>query len=142
MGILGTKVIWKPLSGDQDASKHQILKNGGYINVILKNAQYNSIGSFWQKAFGGSDKITLSANVVFKNGTDMIEATTVQDVREVKANRTYTLGLGGTLALKVPAYCDGIELTAKMTAVKDDAFENSLNLLNSPEFQGALQFDQ
>lgn len=138
MATLGTRKFYKNIN-NTSAAKNQILKNSGYISIVLHSAFYHSKGNFWQTLFGGRDKIALSSTVTYKSSGRTIEAKSIVDKREVKANRNHELGLSRLLALKVPATADGIEMKVELTAVKDDNFENGLNLMNSPEFQKPLQ---
>lgn len=140
MAILGTKKFWKPSKGASATQKeNQILKNAGYINLQLQTVNYMAKGNFWQKTFGGRDNIALATTLKYQSGIDSIEATSVQDVREVKVNKNYNLGLQRNIAVKIPANADAIEIEVKMTAVKSDALQAKFDMLNKPEYQAALQ---
>ncbi len=140
MAILGTKKFWKPAQGDTSTQQNnQILKNAGYINIQLYCVNYMSVGNFWQNTFGGSDKIALATNLKYQSGVDSIEATSVQDVREVKTNKIYNLGLQRNIAVKIPANADAMTIDVRMTAVKDDLLQAKFDMLNKPEYQAALQ---
>lgn len=139
MASLGTRKFYKAFDGKSDAAKNQILKNSGYISIVLHSVFYNSKGNFWQKIFGGVDKIALSSLINYQSGDRTIEARTIQDKREVKAGKNHFLGLSRLVALKVPAIADGLELKVSMTAIRKDNFENGINLMNSKEFQQPLQ---
>lgn len=82
---------------------NQILKNSGYINIQLHCVNYMSIGNFWQKTFGGKDSIALATTLEYQTGVERIEATSVQDVRVVKTDHNYNLGLQRNIAVKIPA---------------------------------------
>ena len=138
MATLGTKKFYSAFN-TQTAEKNQILKNSGYVNIVLHSAFYKSKGNFWQKIFGGSDKIALTSTVTYKSAERSIEAKSIVDKRKVKADRDHQLGLSRLIALKVPTIADGLELKIELTAVKDDNFENGLDLMNSEEFQKPLQ---
>ncbi len=140
MTILGTKKFWMPSPGSTcSQGQDQILKNSGYINIQLFSVNYKSNGNFWQNIFGGSDNIALSTNIKYQTTTENIEATSIQDVRKVDANKTCNLGLQRNITIKVPANADALELTVKITAVKDDKLQAKFDMLNGPEFQAALQ---
>lgn len=140
MAVLGTKKFWKPSVGASTTQKeNQILKNAGYINLQLRTVNYMSVGNFWQTTFGGKDKIALATTLKYQSGVDSIEATSVQDVREVKVNKNYNLGLQRNIAIKIPANADAIEIEVKMTAVKNDSLQAKFDMLNQPEYQSALQ---
>ncbi len=140
MAILGTKKFWKPAVGASPSQKeNQILKNSGYLNLQLTSVNYMSKGNFWQNTFGGRDKIALATNLKYQTGVETIEATSVQDVREVKVNKNYNLGLNRNIAVKIPLNADAISIDVKMTAVKDDLLEAKFDMLNKPEYQSALQ---
>lgn len=139
MGSLGTRKFYKTFDGTSDVGSNQILKNSGYISIVLHSVFYNSKGNFWQKVFGGSDKIVLTSSISYQSTAKTIEAKTIQDKRTVKANKTHFLALSRIIALKVPANADGLEYKIGMTAIKDDNFENGINLMNSKEFQEPLQ---
>lgn len=140
MAILGTKKFWRPSLGASSTQKeNQILKNGGYINLQLRTVNYMSSGNFWQRTFGGKDNIALATTLKYQSGVDSIEATSVQDVREVKVNKNYILGLQRNIAVKIPANADAIEIEVKMTAVKSDSLQAKFDMLNQPEYQSALQ---
>ncbi len=140
MAILGTKKFWKPAIGASTTQReNQILKNSGYLNLQLHSVNYMSRGNFWQNTFGGSDKIALATNLKYQSGVDSIEATSVQDVREVEVNHNYNLGLQRNIAIKIPVNADAISIDVKMTAVKDDLLQAKFDMLNKPEYQSALQ---
>jgi len=140
MAILGTKKFWKPAIGASLTQKeNQILKNSGYLNLQLHSVNYMSKGNFWQNTFGGKDKIALATNLKYQTGVETIEATSVQDVREVKVNKNYNLGINRNIAVKIPLNADAISIDVKMTAVKDDLLEAKFDMLNKPEYQSALQ---
>ena len=140
MSILGTKKFWKPAQGASLTQKEsQILKNSGYINIQLYCVNYMSIGNFWQKKFGGKDKIALATNLKYQTGVNSIEASSVQDVRVVKTDQNYNLGLQRNIAVKIPASADAITVDVKMTAIKDDKLQAKFDMLNKPEYQSALE---
>ncbi|HVO73567.1 MAG TPA: hypothetical protein VMT35_06065 [Ignavibacteriaceae bacterium] len=140
MAILGTKKFWKPTTGASAVQKeNQILKNAGYINLQLQTVNYMSVGNFWQSTFGGKDKIALATTLKYQSGVDSIEATAVQDVREVEVNKNYNLGLQRYIAVKIPANADAIGIEVRMTAVKNDSLQAKFDMLNKPEYQSALQ---
>ena len=140
MAILGTKKFWKPSIGASTTQKeNQILKNAGYIKLQLKTVNYMSKGNFWQTTFGGKDNIALATTLKYQSGVDSIEATSVQDLREVKVNENYNLGLQRNIAVKIPANADAIAIEVKMTAVKNDALQAKFDMLNKTEYQSALQ---
>ena len=139
MGSLGTRKFYKTFDGMTDIGENQILKNSGYISVVLHSVFYNSRGSFWQKIFGGTDKIALTSSIVYHSTSKTIEATAIQDKRSVRADKTHFLGLARLVALKIPADSDGLELKVGITAVKSDNLENAIDLMNSNEFQEPLQ---
>lgn len=140
MAILGTKKIWKPAPHTAASQKeNQILKNAGYINIQLYCVNYMAKGNFWQDVFGGKDHVVLTTSLKYQTGVETIEATSVQDMREVRVNQNYNLGLQRNLAVKVPAHADAIALEVKMTAVKNDVLQAKFDMLNQPDFQSALQ---
>ena len=140
MAILGTKKFWKPSVGASATQReNQILKNAGYINLQLRTVNYMSVGNFWQTTFGGKDNIALATTLKYQSGVESIEATSVQDVREVKVNKNYNLGLQRNIAVKIPANADAIAIEVKMTAVKNDSLQAKFDMLNQPEYQSALQ---
>lgn len=140
MAVLGTKKFWKPSKGASATQKeNQILKNGGYINLQLRTVNYMSVGNVWQSTFGGKDKIALATTLKYQSGVGSVEATSVQDVREVKVNKNYNLGLQRNIAVKIPSNADAISIEVKMTAVKDDSLQAKFDMLNQPEYQSALQ---
>jgi hypothetical protein len=140
MTILGTKRFWIPSSGSTGSqSEDQILKNSGYINIQLFSAHYRPKGNIWQKTFGGCDNIALSTGVTYQTSAENIEATSIQNVSHVDVKRTYNLGLQRNIAIKIPANADALELTVKITAVKNDNLQAIFDMLNKQEFQAALQ---
>ena len=141
MPTLGTKKFWKPASGSSVSQQEsQILKNSGYINIQLVTVNYMSKGNFWQNTFGGSDNIALATTVTYKSASDSpVEATSVQDVREVKVNNNYQLGISRNIAVKIPANANSIEMAVKIAAVKSDDLQAKFDMLNKPEYQSALQ---
>jgi|GEM_PF-1335875 len=140
MSTLGTKKFWKPAPGASISQKeNQILKNSGYINIQLLTVNYMSKGNFWQRTFGGKDKIAMATTLKFETGVESIEATSVQDQRLVKADNNKILGLHRNIAIKIPAIADAIAMEVRITAVKDDALQAKFDMLNKPEYQSALQ---
>ncbi len=138
MANLGTKKFYKSFNSKTE-EKNQILKNSGYVSIVLHSAFYKSKGNFWQRAFGGNDKIALTSTITYKSTERSIEAKSIVDKRKVKADRNHQLGLSRLVALKVPAIADGLEMKVEMTAIRDDNFENGMDLMNSEEFQKPLQ---
>ncbi|MCX6307219.1 MAG: hypothetical protein NT040_19815 [Bacteroidetes bacterium] len=140
MTVLGTKKFWKPAPGASSSQKeNQILKNSGYINLQLHSVNYMSKGNFWQSTFGGWDKIALATTLKYHKGVELIEATSVQDMREVPVNKVINLGLQRNIAVKIPANADAISIDVKMTGVKNDLLQAKFDMLNKPEYQAALQ---
>ena len=140
MPILGTKKFWKPASGASTTQKaNQILKNSGYINLQLRTVNYMSKGNFWQSTFGGKDKIALTTTLKYQTGVESIEATSVQDVREVKVDKNYNLGIQQNIAVKIPAISDAITIDVKMTALKKDLLQAKFEMLNQPEYRKGLE---
>ena len=139
MASLGTRKFWAPIDGIAGSAPPQILKMSGYINIVLHSVHYHSKGGFWQGLFGGSDKITLVSTVTYKSGSNSLDASAVQNISTVKANRDTFLGLGRIIALKIPADCDGLELGVEISAVESDNFGNALNVLNSDDARKPLE---
>lgn len=141
MAIFGTKKFWKPALGAGSTQKeNQILKNQGYINIQLHAVNYMSVGDFWQRKFGGKENIALTTTVKYqKNSDNAVEATTVQDVREVRSNKNYNLGIQRNIAVKIPATANAISLEVKITAIKSDELQTKFDMLNNPDYQSALQ---
>ena len=137
MATLGTIKFLKPFPNEENPK--QILKNDGYISLILYSAFYHSEGNFWQDIFGGVDKITLSTTVSFRRSNAQFQAQTIQDIREVKARKDHFLGINRYLALKIPSDSDGIEIKVNLVGVKKDNLENAIDLLNNKDFQEPLQ---
>jgi len=138
--IMGTKSFWMSSSNNDVCQKEeQVLKNAGYINIQLYSAHYKASGNFWQQHFGGSDKIVLSTSVKYQTSTENIEAIAIQDIKVVDINQTHDLGLQRNIAIKIPAHADALELATRITAVKNDKLQEKFQMLNSPEFQTALQ---
>lgn len=140
MPVIGTKKFWKPAQGASASQKeNQILKNSGYINLQLRTVNYMSVGNFWQDTFGGRDNVALTTTLKYQSGVDSVEATAVQDMRDVKVNDNYNFGLQRNIAVKIPANADAISMDVKMTAVKGDTLQAKFDMLNNPEYQAALQ---
>lgn len=140
MPVLGTKKFWKPAAGASLTQKeNQILKNSGYINIQLTAVNYMSKGNFWQRIFGGRDKIALATNLKYQSGTSTLEASAIQDVREVKTDANKNLGIQRMIAVKIPANSDGLALDVKLTSIKTDQLQAKFDMLNQPEYQGAMQ---
>lgn len=140
MALLGIKKVWLPTDGTTgNQSDNQILKNTGYVNIQIHCVNYMSKGNFWQNTFGGSDTITLVTTIEYQSQTEKITAASVQNVRTVKANDSGNIGLQKNLALKVPANCDGIAIEVKLIALQNDKLQAKFDMLNTSEFQTALQ---
>jgi len=140
MAILGTKKFWKPAKGATPSQReNQILKNSGYINLQLVAVNYMSVGNFWQNTFGGKDNIVLATTLKYQSGVNSVEATSIQDVRKVKVNRNYNLGLNRNIAVRIPANADGISIEVKMTAVKNDLLQAKFDMLDKPEYRSVLE---
>ncbi len=140
MAVLGTQKIWiRSTDSSGNESESQVIKNNGYISIQLHSVNYMSKGNFWQNVFGGNDKIALAVNIKYQSGTESIEATTIQDVREVKVNQNYNLGIQKNVAVKIPAVADALSLNIKMQALKNDILQSKFEMLNKTEYQSALQ---
>ena len=137
--ILGTRVYWTPATSSGAPKPKQILKNSGYITVTLQGVQYKADGSWWQRQFGGSDRIAIATQVTWFNGADNKSASVIQDVRKIGVPSTNALAIGRIIALKVPASADGLELKIGIHAIHDDNLAKTLQLLNSEEFKQPLQ---
>lgn len=137
--LKGTRVYWRPASTAAAAKPKQILKNSGYINVVLQAVQYKAGGSFWQRLFGGKDKVTISTQVTWQSGDDSKTAVAIQDFRKVSVPSVNPLAIGRNVVLKVPAIADGIELQVSIRAIQDDNLGRTLQLLNSDEFKQPFQ---
>jgi hypothetical protein len=136
--LRGTRVYWRPSVGAATAPR-QILKNAGYISIVLQAVQYKASGNLWQKAFGGSDKVTVSTQVTWQTSVDAKIATAIQDVRKVSVPSVNRLAIGRNIVLKVPAVADGIEMQFSIRAVRDDNLGKTLQILNSDDFKQPLQ---
>lgn len=140
MATFGSKKFWKPAFGASPMQREsQIQKNKGYVTLQLYCVNYNSEGNFWQRTFGGKDKIALATTLKYQDGVKEIEATAVQDVREVRSNRSYNLGIQRNIATKIPATANAISLNVKMTAVGNDMLQTKFDMLNGPEYKSALE---
>jgi len=137
--LQGTRVYWRPSTTTSSAVPPQILKNSGYISVVLQAVQYKAGGTFWQRLFGGKDKVTVSTQVVWESGSDSKTAAAIQDFRKVSVPSVNSLAIGRNVVLKVPAAADGIELKVSIGAIQDDNLGRTLQLLNSDEFKQPLQ---
>jgi hypothetical protein len=139
MPTLGTKKFWRPIPGQPDGANPQILKMSGYISVVLQAVHYRSQGTFWQKIFGGTDKVAVTSQITYQYGEDTVVATALQDVTTVRANADHYIANAKTVALKIPADADGLELRVDITAIENDNLQSSLQLLNSDEFRKPLE---
>lgn len=143
MAIMGTKKYWINSPGKDTSQKdEQILKNSGYINIQLRSFYYNSKGNNWQRFFGGSDKVVLSTNIKYQYSGRNIESSTIQDIREVhvrKKEQTFDFALQRNIAIRIPAHADALEFKVQITGRKKDRLEEAFNMLNSSEFQTALE---
>jgi hypothetical protein len=137
--VKGTRVYWRASNTGAAASPQQILKNSGYISVVLQAVQYKAGGNLWQRLFGGNDKITVSTQVAWQSASDAKTVAAIQDFRKVSVPSTNSLAIGRNVVLKVPATADGIELKVSISAVQDDNLGRTLQLLNSDEFKQPLQ---
>ncbi|HYI97715.1 MAG TPA: hypothetical protein VEX68_29515 [Bryobacteraceae bacterium] len=136
--LKGTRVYWRPSVSGSTAPR-QILKNSGYISIVLHAVQYKATGNFWQDIFGGSDKVTISTQVTWQSGSDPKIAAAIQDFRKVSSPSVNPLAIGRNIVLKVPAVADGIETQVAVTALRDDNLGKTLQILNSDEFKQPLQ---
>lgn len=137
MAQLKTRTFYRAF--DQTDGVAQVLKNTGYVSIMLHSAFYNVPGNFWQKAFGGVNEVALTSSITYHNGNEKIEAKAIQDKRKVKPNKPIPVPIRRFVALKVPATADGMEMKITLVSVKNDNFDNALNLMNSKEFQIPLQ---
>jgi hypothetical protein len=137
--VKGTRVYWKSATSAGDQAQKQILKNSAYISVVLAGVQYKADGNFWQKLFGGSDKITVSTQITWQSTGDPKVAAAIQDVRKIDVPSINPLAIGRNVVLKVPAVADGLEMQVKISAVSDDNLGKALQLLNGDDFKQPLQ---
>lgn len=136
-GGYGTRIYFIPNKG-VDLKKAQILKGSGYVTINLKGAHYRSEGNLWQKAFGGSDKVTLSTQITHVATSSSVCAS-IEDMRQIQVGKPYYFGSNRAIALDLPTDCNAIEMAVAMTAVKSDNLSGALNILNSGELKGTLQ---
>jgi len=66
MHILGAEKFYKPHDSSLSDKDNQILKNSGYISILLHSVLYNSKGNLWQEIFGGVDTIALATSTIYK----------------------------------------------------------------------------
>lgn len=137
--IKGTRMYWRPSGSDAATAPKQILKNTGYISVVLQAVQYKSNGNWWQQTFRGSDKITVSTQVTWQSGSGTQVAAAIQDYRKVSVPSVNALAIGRNVVLKAPAIADGVEMQVTISAVQDDNLGRTLQILNSDEFKQPLQ---
>jgi hypothetical protein len=137
--LQGTRVYWKSSHSNGETNPKQILKNSGYINVVLQAVQYKAGGSWWQKVFGGSDKITVSTQIAWQTSADPKIAAAIQDFRKVSVPSVNPLAIGRNVVLKVPAAANGLEMQVSISAVQDDNLGKTLQLLNGDDFKQPLQ---
>jgi hypothetical protein len=136
--LLGSKKIWQSFNNLSEKD-NQILRNSGYITIMLVSVTYASENNFLQKILSGTDKVALSTSVIYGVGTDAIESTAVQDITEVRSGKTYLLGKERILAEKIPANANSLSINIKLTAVKDDLLKAKFEMLNKPEYQSGLK---
>ncbi len=139
MPSVGTRTFWRPLDAAAGSQPEPIVKNSGYLNVLLRGAYYWAPGSLWQRIFGGSDRISLVSTISYHAAIKTVEAVSVQDVRSVPAKKGSYLALGRTVAVRVPAGADAIELGVQLTAIESDNLDTALGLLNTNEARKALE---
>ncbi|HZO87724.1 MAG TPA: hypothetical protein VFB38_05235 [Chthonomonadaceae bacterium] len=137
--MLGTRRIWKSAAGTDDAAAHQIRKMSGYVSIVLQAAQYHTSGNWWQRRFGGSDRITLKSEVIHQHGNNPVTAATIQDTSRIRVGHPFHLPIGRNIAVKLPADADGLELRAEIAAIQSDGLQAALDMLNSDEFRKPLQ---
>src|SRR6266568_123180 len=138
-GGYGTQPYWMPdpIAGGKTS---QIQKGTGYVSISIISAHYRSDGNFWQKLFGGSDKVTLTTGIVHTSGAKQTSSASIEDTRKFDVGKPSYFGLGNHfIALKLPTDCDGIEVSVSIAAVKSDNLSGALNLLNSGELKSTLQ---
>jgi hypothetical protein len=143
-GGFGTRNYFIPNAGMTPQSA-QILNGTGYVTVNIKGAHYRSSGNLWQQIFGGSDKVTLTTQVSHILSSAAGPAATnptgasIEDVRQISTGQPYYFGSGRAIALDLPADCDAIEISASMSAIRNDNLSGALNILNSGELKSTLQ---
>jgi hypothetical protein len=138
--LQGTRTYWKPSASGAGATPRQILKNAGYVSIVLQGVQYKANGTFWQQTFGGSDKITVSTQVTWQASGDSNKvAAAIQDFRKVSVPSVNALAIGRNIVLKVPAVANGVEMQVNLTAIRDDGLGKTLQMLNSDDFKQPLQ---
>lgn len=137
--LKGTRIYWRPAGSNPAAAPKQILKNAGYISVVLQAVQYKSNGNWWQQTFRGSDKITVSTQITWQNGSGSQVAAAIQDFRKVSVPSVNPLAIGRNIVLKAPAVADGVEMQVNISAIQDDNLGRTLQLLNSDDFKQPLQ---
>ncbi|MEM7374808.1 MAG: hypothetical protein AAF587_39820 [Bacteroidota bacterium] len=144
MTLLGTRNIWKPRPSNKNKSEKdsQILKNQGYISVFLEKVHYQASPHFFQKVFGGKDKVAIMTTTTYKTpGRPDIEAKIVLGSSTVDANVPTTLSKSCLIALNVPTQAEGLELRTTISSIKKDNFERTIDLLSDESFQAPLELD-
>jgi hypothetical protein len=137
--VRGTRVYWRPSTSSKGDEPQQILKNSGYISVVLQAVQYKAAGGFWQRVFGGSDKVTVSTQITWQSGAEQRIAAAIQDFRKIAVPSVNPLAIGRNVVLKVPAVADGVEMQVAITAIHDDNLGRTLQILNGDDFKQPLQ---
>lgn len=144
MYTLGTQNFWKPHvdKNDKSQKESQILKNQGYISIFVEKVFYNSRPTFFQKLFGGKDKVAIVTTATYKTpGQSDIEAKIVLGASSLRANASNTLSKNSLIALNIPTHADGIEIKTSITSIKKDNFEKTIELLSDEAFQQPLNLD-
>jgi hypothetical protein len=138
-GGFGTKNYWMP-DPATGGKTSQILKGTGYVSISIISAHYRTDGNFWQKLFGGSDKVTLVTGITHTTSAKQVSSASVEDTRKFDVGKPSYFGLANHfIALKLATDCDGIEVKVTIAAVKDDNLSGALNLLNTGELKSTLQ---
>ena len=86
MASLGARRIWIPFDSAVPQIDEQILQREGYITIKLHGAYYSDIPNWWQKHLGGKDSVTLRTFVTYKNASEVIESSSIENILNLKAN--------------------------------------------------------
>ena len=129
MATLDTKKFVKPST--DGSTPEQILKMSGYVTVGVQAVHFNRRGKIWTSIFGESDTVAITSRVTYQRRDTTITSSALLGIMRINSDIPVTTR---TIASKVPADADSLELSIEVCAVEKDTMRTTLDLLNASEF--------
>lgn len=133
---VGVRAYWLPLSAG--GRSDQITKNSGYLSIILQGVHYVPEINRWRRYLRPTERVAITSRLVIGYGSEKIESMTLQEFRSIVATKSYFLGVGRHIGVKLPASADDIEISVEIATVRSDELDRALHALKGDSFRKPL----